>query len=99
MSHIVLTEEQAQVVTQASESVEVRDPAGRKLAFLTVMSPQDAAVVLRYKQTRHLPKQPGIPAAQVQAHLRRLEEIRQQEGMDKAKMHDLLRRMQAGEEV
>jgi hypothetical protein len=99
MSHIVLTQEQVQVVTQASESVEVRDPEGRTLAFLTVLSPLDAEVIRLHKQRRHLPQQPGIPAAQVQAHFRRLEEIRQAEGMDRAKMHELLRRMQAGEQV
>jgi hypothetical protein len=40
---------------------------------------------------------PLIPSEQVQAQLRRLEEIRQNEGLDEGKMLDLIRRMQAGE--
>jgi hypothetical protein len=98
MSHIVLTQEQAQVVTQASESVEVRDLEGRTLAFLTVLSPEDAAAVLRYKETRHLPKR-SVSSAQVQNMLRRLEEIARTEGIDEAKREELCRRIRAGEEI
>jgi hypothetical protein len=98
MPEMILNAEQARVVAEAKESVEVRDPQGQLLGFFTVMDPIDAEVVLRYKRTRHLPKK-LIPAAQVEAHLRRLEEISQQEPLDESKVLDLLRRMRAGEEV
>ena len=41
----------------------------------------------------------GYPAEQVEARLRRLQEICEREDMDEAKMFDLLRRMRAGEQV
>ena len=40
MPHIVLTEEQAQVVVEARGAVEVRDPQGRLLASLTPLAPE-----------------------------------------------------------
>jgi hypothetical protein len=98
MPHIVLTEEQARIVEGASESVEVRDPQGRLRAFLKPLDPAIAEVVALCKR-RHATSGPRIPSEEVQVHLRKLEEIRQREGMDEAKMLDLLRRMQAGEQV
>jgi ACT domain-containing protein len=97
MPQIILTDEQARILQEAKEAVEVRDPQGRILSFLQPMDSHDAEVVSRHR-TRNQPRE-TIPAAKVQAHMRRLEEIRQSEGMDEAKMRDLLRRMQAGEEV
>ena len=98
MPQIVLTEEQARLVTEASESVEVRDPRGQLVALLKPLDPALAETILECLRRRARPG-PRIPAEQVEAHLRKLEEIRQREGMDKAKMLDLLRRMRAGEEV
>jgi hypothetical protein len=43
------------------------------------------------------PGGPRVPSGQVQAHLRRLEEIRQKDGLDEAKMLELLKRIRAGE--
>ncbi len=40
-----------------------------------------------------------FPAEHVERRLQRLTEIRRQEGMDEVRLHDLLRRMRAGEEV
>jgi hypothetical protein len=99
MPHITLTEDQARVLTTSTESVEVRDPQGRILNFLKPLDPTLAATILECKR-RLASSEPRIPSAQVQAHLRKLEEIREREGgMDRDRMLDLLRRMQAGEEV
>jgi hypothetical protein len=98
MKHIILTAEQAQIVQQAKEPVEVRDDQGRTIAHLTLLDPADIELIELSKR-RLASGGPRIPSAQVQAHLRRLEEIRQSEGMDEAKMRDLLRRMRAGEQV
>jgi hypothetical protein len=98
MTHIVLTEDQVHVVRTAGAIVEVRDTQGRTIAHLTPLDAADVEAIERWKHRKPSEK-PLIPSAQVQAHLRRLEEIRQEEGMDETKMLALLRRMQAGEEV
>ena len=98
IKHITLTPEQARVLQETTQFVEVRDEQGKTVGNLTLLTPEDLEAIEHYKQTRGS-NRPGIPSAQVQAHLRRLEEIRATEGMDRTKMHDLLRRMQAGEEV
>jgi hypothetical protein len=97
MKHIVLTPEQSQIVGEAGSSVEVRDEKGRIVARLTPLTPSEVEAIERWKNRPRAG--PSIPSAQVQAHLRRLAEIRQTEGMDEEKMLDLLRRMQAGEQV
>jgi hypothetical protein len=98
VKHITLTPEQTLVIQETTQFVEVRDEQGRPVGNLTLLTPEDYEAIEHYKRTRGH-NRPGIPSAQVQAHLRRLEEIRATEGMDRAKMHDLLHRMQAGEEV
>jgi hypothetical protein len=98
MPQIILTDEQTRILQEAKEAVEVRDPLGRILSFLQPIDSLDAEAVSRHRSMRNQPRE-TVPAAKVQAHLRRLEEIRRTEGMDEAKMHDLLGRMQAGEEV
>jgi hypothetical protein len=100
MQRIELTEEQSRILTEAKgENVEVYDSNGQLVSFMKWLEPMDAEEVARYLRRRGLPKQPTIPSAQVQAHLRKLEEIRQREGMDEAKMREILRRLRAGEEV
>jgi antitoxin (DNA-binding transcriptional repressor) of toxin-antitoxin stability system len=98
MNRITLTAEQAQIVLQASSPVTVCDDKGRTVATLTPLDPADIEAIERSKRNRAA-GEPLIPSEHVQAHLRRLEEICQSEGMDEAKMLDLLRRMQAGEQV
>ena len=98
MSHIVLTEEQAQILARATGPVEVRDSQGRPLAQCLPLDPDEVAAILRFRQ-RGSSAEPCIPSAQVQAHLRKLEEISQREELDEARVKDLLRRMHAGEEV
>ncbi len=89
MPQIILTDEQARILREANETVEVRDPLGRILSFLQPMDPLDAEAVSRHRSRRNQTRE-TVPAAKVQAHLRRLDEIAQAEGMDEAKMRDLL---------
>ena len=98
LNHITLTSEQVRILQDTTRNVEVRDELGKPLGNLTLLTPEDLDDIEQSKRVRSLGK-PGIPSEQVQAHFRRLTEIRSQEGMDEAKMLDLLRRMQAGEQV
>jgi hypothetical protein len=98
MKHIVLTSEQARVVLQAGGPLEVRDEQGRTVAHLSPLLPHDIEAIEQSKRTRGVGG-PRVPSEQVQAHLRRLGEIRQSEGLDEPKMLDLLRRLRAGEQV
>jgi hypothetical protein len=98
MPHIVLTEEQARVLADASGPVEVRDAEGRTLACFTPLTAEEMEVIARL-QKRPRSTERGVPSAEVQAHLRKLEEIDQREGLDAARAKDLLRRMRAGEAV
>jgi hypothetical protein len=98
MKFITLTTEQAQIVLQSGEPIEVLDGQGRTVGHITPLTPADIEVI-EVSKRRLAAGGPRIPSAQVQAHLRRLEEIRQSEGMDEAKMRELLRRMRAGEQV
>src|SRR5947209_5917331 len=101
MQRIELTEEQSRSLAEAKEleNIKVYDAQGQLVSFLKRFHPEDLPVIAKHIRSRGLPKEPGIPSAQVQAHLRKLEEIRQREGMDEAKMRDLLRRLRAGVEV
>jgi hypothetical protein len=96
MSHIVLTPEQLRVVKEAAEPVEVRDDQGKVLA--KILAPLDAIALEHYRKWRTNPQQ-GIPAAVVEARMKRLEEISQREALTPERVRDLLARMQAGEEV
>jgi hypothetical protein len=96
MSQIVLTPEQYKIVSQSQEFVAVVDDQGRLWARFKPLSPTDIEAVEHYRRNRAL-NVPMYPAEQFEAQMRRLEEIREREGMDAAKMHDLLRRMRAGE--
>lgn len=99
MQRIQLSEEQSRILVEAKDNVEVYDSNGQLVSFMKWFEPMDAEAMARHLRQRGLPKEPGIPSAQVQAHLRKLEEIRQREGMDETKMRDILRRLRAGEEV
>jgi hypothetical protein len=96
MPHIVLNAEQARIVERATTSVEIFDEQGRILA--QIPAPSEDELIERIKRDRAA-EVPRFPAEQVEARLRRLEAIRQQEGMDENKMRDLLRRMRAGEVI
>jgi hypothetical protein len=99
MSQIVLTPEQSRILAQSADPVDVLDDQGQLVSTIQRRSPADRAALEQYRRNRAL-NVPTRPGAQVQEQLRKLEEIRQREGgMDEARMHDLLRRMRAGEEV
>src|SRR5262249_35775278 len=97
MSHIVLTEEQARIIELARGPLEARDPQGRPIAHVMPLGPEDVEMIARSRESQALGG-PRVPSG-VQAHLRRLEEIAQEEDLDEARVLDLLRRMRAGEEV
>ncbi len=98
MKHIVLTSEQAQVVREAGERVEVRDEKGRTVAHLAPLSPADIEAIEQSKRV-HGKSGPRVSSRDVQSHLKRLEEIRQTHEMDENTMLDLLRRLRAGEQA
>lgn len=97
MQRIVLTEEEAHVLAESKGQVEVYDAQGRLMCFMDWLGTPLEDIIAECKRRQALGER-GIPSAQGQAHLRKLEEIRQREGMDEAKMRELLRRMRAGEE-
>jgi hypothetical protein len=96
MAHITLNAEQVQVLARATTMVEVRDEAGAVVA--RIPPPSEQEIVERIKRERNADTA-RFPAEQVEQRLQRLEAIRQKEGMDQARMRELLRRMRAGEEV
>jgi hypothetical protein len=98
MPQIVLTEDQARILTEANGPVDVRDDHGRLIASLRLLDQADIEAIERFKR-RPTNREPGVTSEQRQAHFRRLEEISQTEQLDQAKVHDLLRRMRAGEDV
>ena len=96
MPHITLTDEQARVLRETTLAVELRDGQGRVLARLP--PPTEEEIVARIKQDREA-NHPRYPSSEVQARLRRLEEIARERELDEATVRELLRRMRAGEEV
>jgi hypothetical protein len=96
MPQIVLTEEQARIVAQATERVEVRTAEGRIIGSFQPLSPEEAEAVARYLRARGS-KGPGIPSARVQAMLQKFHEIDEREGVTREKMEEILRRVEAGE--
>lgn len=69
MPDITLTEEQAQVVRQAGESVSVRDPQGD---IIILIDPLDVAALRRYRERRG-DSRPTVPWAKVREHMQALE--------------------------
>jgi hypothetical protein len=96
VAQIVLNSDQARVLDQATTPVEVCDELGRVLVRIPAPSEEQILERIRRERGSNVLR---YPAEQVEARLRRLEEIRQQGGMDETKMRDLLRRMRAGEQV
>lgn len=84
------------ILEQAVKPVEVRDEQGRILGRIPPLS--EAAIIAEAKR-RRAEGGPRYPAADVEARLRKLQEISQREELDAVKVKDLLRRMRAGEEV
>jgi hypothetical protein len=92
MAHIVLTEEQAKALAETRETVEVRDAQGQVLALLQSLEPQEVEALHRLRKRRASgSSEPTIPSARVQAMLRKLGEIDQQEGITQEKVAEVLR--------
>jgi hypothetical protein len=94
MAHIVLTEEQIRVVSEAKGPVEVLDPNGQLLASLVPFDAADIAALERYRQ-RKGKKGPSIPSERVQAFLRQLHDLEKADGLDETKVEELLRQIEA----
>jgi len=87
MPRIVLTEEQLRVLAESKERIEVYDAPGRLMCLMDWLGKPLEEIIAECKR-RQASGERGIPGAQVQAHLRKLEGIRQREGMDEAKMRE-----------
>jgi MFS family permease len=74
----------------------VRRDAGR---WSPLTEEEIEALVELWKTPGGSPKDERLTPARARPYLQRLEEIRRRDGMDEATLRDLLRRMQAGEEV
>ncbi len=91
MPQIVLTDDQARVVTQATEPVELRDVKGRLIACLPLPLEAEIAEIRR----RLASNQRRWPAAKVESLLAELDEIRNREGMDADRLQAMLARFRA----
>jgi hypothetical protein len=98
MQQLILTPEQSQLIAQHRERFEIRDSQGHLVGHLEPIDPELLALAKAVIERRKNGG-PVIPAEQVQAHLARLTEIRESQGLDRETMFDLLRRMRAGENV
>src|SRR5437899_6019375 len=92
MPEIVLTEEQARVLAEATGKVVVRTPGGEAVGEI---DPVEAAIIRRWEQRRAAGGGgPAGPAARVEAHLRELQaEWDRTGGLDRAYAVDFLRRL------
>jgi hypothetical protein len=63
---------------------------------LKPLDPEDADAVAQYLRFK-ADREPGIPSRLVQGLLRKLHEVSESEGIDQAKVDDLLERVKAGE--
>jgi hypothetical protein len=96
MPHIVLTEEQAKVLSEAGEGVAVYDPKGLPLAFLKALNPDEAAIVIECKR-RLKAGGPRVPSSRIGAMLRKLNEIDTKDGVTPETVEEIVRRTIAGE--
>ena len=93
MPHIILTEEQARILTQSGGRVEVRDIEGNLLGHAALeLTPEEIALL----KARGRSAGPWYSGEEVQRHLKGLEEAWEREGgFDKERMHELLKQMRA----
>ena len=96
MSHIVLTEGQAKVLSESRDGVAVYDPEGRPLAFLKALDPDVAAIVIECKR-RLKEGGPRVPSSRISAMLAKLNEIDASDGITPEKVDEIVRRTIAGE--
>jgi hypothetical protein len=91
MNHITLTEEQAQVIVQAHEPVELRDPSG---SVLTRVSPLVTTEEIAEIKRRSAQYKRRFTSEQVAAHFRVLQEAVERDQLTPDQVVQLLRRLQ-----
>ncbi len=96
MAHIVLTEEQARIIAESANGIEVRDSQGRLLGFLQRLFPDEVAIIEQVKQRRQTPG-PMIPGARVLAMLKTLDAMQETEEVTREKVQEVLRKVKSGE--
>lgn len=96
MPQLILTPEQARILEDASEPVEILNTEGRVLA--RVLSPTDQAMVAEARRRLATPG-PRYSSEQVRAHLLKLEEISHREELNPTRVKEIMARLRAGEEV
>ena len=70
MPHIVVDEEQARIISESAENIEIRDQSGRHLGFVAhSFSEQDIAAA----RTRAVSDEPRLTTGEVLDHLQSLE--------------------------
>jgi len=73
MHHIIVDDQQAKIISEATESVEIRDPRGRHLGYVARrFTDEDIAIAKR----RLASDEPRYTTQQVLDHLRSLEPVR-----------------------
>jgi hypothetical protein len=92
MPHIVLNEEQARVVAEAREAIELRDERGKVLA--RVEPPVPEAEIAEAKR-RLASDQRRWASSRVQEFLAVLNEIRAREGIDETRLRQVLETFRA----
>ncbi len=70
MQHIVVDEQQARLVSEATESIEIRDPRGRHLGYVAHGFTDEDLAIARQRLASGMPL---YTTPQVLAHLRSLE--------------------------
>ena len=93
MPEIVLTEEQARILSEARDRVVLRTPQGEAIAEI---DPQEAAIIRQWRarQAASAAPPPTTPGARVQEHLRALQaEWERTGGFDREHAVALLRRL------
>ena len=95
MTQIVLTEDQAQVLRQALEPIQVCDPNGRVLGCI---APQSTLEHIEEARRRLASNQPRYTSQEVAAHLKALQaEWERTGGFDESYLQGLLDRLRAGD--
>jgi hypothetical protein len=95
MPHITLTAEQARLIVGKPGEIEVRDPDGRLIGFLSWSD--ERSLIERAKRSRDS-NQPHSPSHVVQARLRKLAEAVERDGLDYDAAMELLKRLRAEEQ-
>ncbi len=97
MSHIILTEEQARLVSGSSQPIEVRDPGGRVVAQLTPLSAEDMAAIEESKRALAANEE-SYPSERVELLLQRFDEMDAKGLLNEQSAEAALQRLFDGEE-